>query len=465
MHLIFILGILAPVTFATESSSDTSQSTRPTQRVRPFGSVAMPTAINLDSPLVEEPKQTNDAALMFLGEKIAAQTETMQVFIVHSMGGAEKYEEVVNALNNKSPETSDRTSTEKEDEKILDCDLLSDIGEHRYNAYTSVTTKLTSDCLENALVSASKTCSIFFNTKAEKGSRLDAKYAVSLSLFACYFPDEICSNGLIANESRSIIDCLSKVQLPFRLAFDEFLDDVKPLCCHFVNLNTSQVPTTTIISNYWMDLSSSISSSLRFILDLPNEYCQKHVLVEFLFSQTSLSCYNKKRFVYQETAACFIIFFIGVGSGLVSRMISVRNIAKGYTPPKTGETPFFLYVFPVILMITMEVMLNKVSKPLKICENLFHFIIILFRYETANQLIFKCSLIGMLVVNFPDVCSFLWEGFKEWWSLRLTRECPQAQHVVVEWENQDPPIIEATSKENKVVQGIASTPKTPRKRN
>ena len=193
-----------------------------------------------------------------------------------------------------------------------------------------------------------------------------------------------------------------------QLTFNEYLDEIRPICCYFKLNNDSMQSIHDIIANrlttdlptIWLSLKSGFTSFQH----LPTKVCREFWLIEALVSQLAPFpfCHDKKHFVIFQN--WFLGFF--VSSGAIAgwwKQIS-------YTPlPNTNpfESPFFMYTAPCVFQAQLEIFG-------RLCLYYFwpkfpsvveHIIIILTRYETAISLLFNISITRLFLKTFLIFCA------------------------------------------------------------
>ena len=176
--------------------------------------------------------------------KVMQQTNKMlQMMMVINIGedNYQKFSKIIDSGS--SPEESEdlieEDSTSLSLSTVEECYKLQAYSEYRYSVFTQIRNEYVNNCVSNVLDTMVTKCAVFFlnDTKSEiEGQRM--KYYLAVKLFDCYFfqpADESCANL----STIELLQCISKHPAAVQLTFHEYLDEIKPLCCHFKSYNES----------------------------------------------------------------------------------------------------------------------------------------------------------------------------------------------------------------------------------
>ena len=290
---------------------------------------------------------------------------------------------------------------------------MAQYSEYRHSLFSNVKNDQVSNCLSNVLRAMSVKCAVFFTNDSdslEKG----LTYYFAVKIFDCYlFQSD--SESCASTSQVDVVNCITKHSDRVQIAFHEYLDEVKPLCCYFKLYNDSMKPITEILSerlsNDLPGLWSSIKSGFHSFQSLPSGLCKKYWVIEALLSQLFPFpfCYCEKHFVTFQFWFLGIFVSIGALYGWWKQKTSAIEDIFGLGP---FETPFFYYPAPCVFQANLEIMIrlflsNFWPRFPALAE---HILILLTRYETVISLLFDTSLLRIFLQNFPQFFCFLFNG-------------------------------------------------------
>lgn len=236
-----------------------------------------------------------------------------------------------------------------------ECEKMAEYSEYRYSIFTRIKNDQVNSCIADILRSMSSKCAVFFDNDTDLSSE-GLKYFFAVKIFDCYlFQSE--NNSCASDSQLDVVTCMAKHSDRIQIAFHEYLDEIKPLCCYFKLYNDSIKPITEIISNRLSTdipgIWSSIKSGFQSFQQLPAGICQKYWVVEAILSQISPFpfCYCKKHFYVFQSWFIGILVLSGALYGWWKQ--KANSISENLGP---FESPFFYYTAPCVFQANLEIM-------------------------------------------------------------------------------------------------------------
>ena len=184
----------------------------------------------VNAPL-EDGDISNEETRKFL-LAVAAQMVEMQelakIWVAASIG-SEKYNELKKDIDkgiteeNKQKETTRHMAISTPEQECL---MIEEYAMYKFRLFSHVENFKTNSCVSDLLTTMSESCAAFFIQ--DSTDQMDMKYGIAAELYNCYFPTE-CTY----KKASEIISCIDKSPSSVQLLFDQYLSEVKPLCCYF----------------------------------------------------------------------------------------------------------------------------------------------------------------------------------------------------------------------------------------
>ena len=249
---------------------------------------------------------------------LADTTKVLQMVLLKEMSIEQKREEVEDEkasdsnINEISDDTSDTVILSSSEE----CHKLAQYSAYRYTIFTHIKDEGVNNCVATVLENMKSKCLVFYSEERLDQARAQTtKYYLATQLFSCYFESSLDT----FSESSSlqiIVNGVARLPDLTQIAFHEYLDEIKFLCCYFkltndtMTLNDIVSYQVTQITEIWDTVKVGVSS----FQSLPSNVCRKYWVIEAVISQIAPFpfCYNRKYFSrYQNW---FLAFFVTTGA-------------------------------------------------------------------------------------------------------------------------------------------------------